>query len=298
MQHFRTLVLGFAVSLAAIAASQAAAQQPAPRPDQHFRVTVTGEGRPMILIPGLLSPGEVWDGTVAALETEYELHVLTLAGFAGAPPNGADPFLATTRDAVIAYIREQQLERPVLMGHSLGAFLSLWVAATAPDLVGPVVAVDGVPFLSALGDTTMTAERAQPQADASHAIFSGMNAEALGMQTRLAVSQQARDTAWHHRAQGWGATSDPGTVGRAVAEMMTTDLRDDVARIRTPVLLIMAADALPPELRATMLDRYRGQLAAVADARVEVAENARHFVMLDDPDFLHGAVRSFLGGSR
>ena len=37
----------------------------------------------------------------------------------------------------------------VMVGHSLGGFLALWVAATAPDAVGPIVAVDGVPYKTA-----------------------------------------------------------------------------------------------------------------------------------------------------
>ncbi|HSJ25386.1 MAG TPA: alpha/beta hydrolase [Longimicrobiales bacterium] len=270
-------------------AAAARAQQTAP-----FAVTRTGAGRPMILIPGLLSGGDVWDATVAALRDEYELHVLTLAGFAGVPPTGADPYLATTRDALIAYIRDHELDQPVLMGHSLGGFLALWTAATAPDLVGAVIAVDGVPFLTALGDTTMTATQATAQAEATRVIFSGMSMDALAAQTRMALTQQARDTAWHTRGGQWGAASDPATAGRAVAEMMTTDIRDDVARITSPVLLFMAAGGMPAELRATMLDRYRGQLSKVPDARVVAADDARHFIMLDDPDFLHATVRAFL----
>jgi len=264
--------------------------------DAPFQVQRTGAGRPMILIPGLLSGGEVWDGTVAEFSGEYEMHVLTLAGFAGVPTTGADPFLATTRDAIIDYIREHELERPVLVGHSLGAFLSLWIAATAPELVGPVVAVDGVPFLAALGDTTMTPERSAPQAEAMRTVFAGMSREALSAQTRMALTTQVKDTAWHSVGARWGAMSDPATAGRAVAEMMTTDIRDDVARITSPVLLLMAADGMPDEFRAAGEQRYRAQLGRVADARVVVAADARHFIMLDDAPFFHDAVRSFLAG--
>src|ERR1043165_8333378 len=54
-----------------------------------FKVTVTGHGRPMILISGLVSDGAVWDGLVARYRDRYEMHVMTLAGFAGVPPVGA-----------------------------------------------------------------------------------------------------------------------------------------------------------------------------------------------------------------
>lgn len=259
-----------------------------------FQVERHGGGRPMILIPGLLSSGEVWGGTVERFAVEYDIHVLTLAGFAGAPTTDSDPFLETTRDAIIQYIRDEGLERPVLMGHSLGGFLALWIAATTPELAGPVVAVDGVPFLAALGDTTMTPDGARPQADGIRGMFGAMSRDALGAQTRMAMSAQVGDTAWHRIGGEWGAASDPTTVGRAVAEMLTTDIRSDVARIHTPVLLFLAGSGLDEGVRATALDRYRGQIAAVPDARVVVAEDARHFIMLDDPAFFHATVESFL----
>lgn len=288
------LLLGASVGVAqdapaAAVAANAAAAAP-------FRVERTGSGRAMLLIPGFLSSGEVWQGTVERFRGEYDMHVLTLAGFAGVPPTGADPYLASTRDAIIAYIREQRLERPVLVGHSLGAFLALWVAATAPDLVGPVIAVDGVPFLMALADTTMTEERAASQAQGVRAVFGSLTREALGAQTRMAFAAQVRDTAWLAIGERWGAASDAATAGRAVAEMMTTDLRDDVARIRTPVLTFLAGYGLSPEQREAVAARYRGQLARVPDARVVIAEQARHFVMLDDPEFFQRTVAAFLEG--
>jgi hypothetical protein len=36
-----------------------------------FRVQVTGHGQPMILIPGLSCPGEVWSSTVAHYQDRF-----------------------------------------------------------------------------------------------------------------------------------------------------------------------------------------------------------------------------------
>ncbi len=55
-----------------------------------FSVRVSGQGKPMLLIPGLASSGEVWAGTVAHYAQHYRCHVLNLAGFAAmaACPHG------------------------------------------------------------------------------------------------------------------------------------------------------------------------------------------------------------------
>ena len=127
-----------------ITRAQASATATAPT---SFRVHVTGQGRPMILIPGLMSSGDTWKSTVARYQDRFQCHVLTLAGFAGVPPIAA-PLLATVRTELAAYIRAQRLDRPVIVGHSLGGTLALALAADHPDLAGPLVIVDSLPFLA------------------------------------------------------------------------------------------------------------------------------------------------------
>jgi pimeloyl-ACP methyl ester carboxylesterase len=251
-------------------------------------------GTPMILIPGLLSSGDVWSGTVEHFKSKYDIHVLTLAGFAGVPAIDADPFLKTERDAIVRYIQVNHLDHPIIVGHSLGGFLALWIASTAPDLVGKVIAVDGVPYLAALRDTSMTPSKAMPQATMMRNGFASMNTEALGAQTRMAMTMQVRDSVWYTRGAAWGTSSDAKTAGKAVAEMMTTDIRGDVARIKTPVLMFMSGFGMTPEQRTFALGSYRAQLAPVANARVIPVENSRHFIMLDEPAFFYNAVTDFL----
>jgi hypothetical protein len=61
------------------------------------------------------------------------------------------------------------------------------------------------------------------------------------------------------------------------------------------VLLIGALGAAPEPMRDSLRAAYRAQVAAVPRATVAFAENARHFVMLDDPGFFFATLGSFLG---
>lgn len=275
-----------------VSQSLAASGETAP---SSFTVRVEGSGRPMILIPGLMSSGEVWEGAVEHYRGRYRTHTLTLAGFAGVPPTGAGSFLETQRDAIVRYIQEQKLDRPVLVGHSLGAFLAYWVAATAPDLVGPVVAVDGVPYLAALADPGMTPERMRPQAAMIREMYAGFTPEQVAQQTRMVFQSQMKDPAHREMGVNWSRASDPATVGQAVEEMLTTDLRPVVAAIRVPVLQVAAGGA-PGSDPAPVLSRYRAQVANVPEHRVVVVEGAGHFVMLDEPSALFSALDAFLAG--
>jgi len=250
-----------------------------------FSVARVGHGRPMILIPGLLSSGDVWSSTVDHFKDRYECHVLTLAGFAGQPPIPA-PFLQTVRDDVLRYIAEKKLDRPVIVGHSLGGFLAYWIAATAPDKVGPIVAVDGLPYLGALGNPQATPETNRPMAERIRTMYASFNKEQLAGQSKMAFAQMITDPKEVEEATAWSAASDPATAGQAVYEMMTTDLREAVASIRTPVLLVGAAGS-PSAL-------YEAQVAKIPVHRVVMAEKAKHFVMLDDPAFLFSTMDQFL----
>lgn len=275
--------------------SEPVAPAAAPAP---FTVRVTGSGSPVLLIPGLMSGPDVWDATVAHLRRGHTLHVVHIAGFAGAPAAPGADLLGRVRDGLLAYVadmRARGLPRPVLVGHSLGGFLAYAMASAEPDAVAGVVAVDGVPFFAALGDPAATPGSVGPGAAGMRAMFASLSPEQLAAQTQQGLATLMRDTTNLARGVEWARTSDPATVGQAMAEMLTTDLRPAVAAIRAPVLQIVAAGSAPTaEVRALVRERYAAQVALVPRHEVVVAERAYHFVMLDDPAFFHATLDSFL----
>jgi len=281
--------LGFLVLLLA-ASADAQAERP-----RAFAVTRTGSGPALVFVPGLGTPGEVWLGTVSHLSARHACHVLDLAGFAGQAPIAAPSFLDAVRDDLVAYVREQKLDRPVLIGHSLGAVIAYSAAVSAPELFGGVVAVDGVPFLPALLDPSATSESVKPQATGMRRFYAAMSREQVEGGARAAGARMVREPAQLDRIVAWTGRSDPATLGQALYDVMTTDLRAAVAGVRVPTLLVAAgADAPDAGARATILASYEAQVRAIPDHRVVLAEKARHFVMLDDPEFLYREVGGFL----
>jgi N-formylmaleamate deformylase len=244
-----------------------------------FRVEVQGTGRPMILIPGLSSPAAVWDGTVAHFEKRYEMHRLTLAGFAGEKAID-EPLLPTVRRELAQYIRAKKLDKPVIVGHSLGGFLAFWLAATEPDLVGAVIAVDGLPYAPAVMGT-MTDE----QLDQMAKFIGSQTAEQFAMSTRLSMGMMITRKDDLERMAAAAVKSDPATVGRAMREMMSTDLRAEVAKIKVPVLLVGAG---------TAEEAYAKQIAAIPRHQLVMAKDAKHFVMLDAPELFYATIERFL----
>jgi pimeloyl-ACP methyl ester carboxylesterase len=284
----------------------------APRPDvdaqtppvpSSFRVEVTGHGRPMILIPGLSSSGDTWKTTVAHYQDRFTCHVLTLAGFAGVPPIPA-PLLATARTELAMYIRTQHLDRPIIVGHSLGGTLALAVAADHPDLVGPLVIVDSLPFLAGPQFQANTPDEARAGIAAMRAYMTNETPKQYEDYVRsgAATTFMVTSPSDLETIKGWGLASDQRTVAEAMADLMGLDLRDDVARITSPTLVLGTWSGLHEQLkkygtdvpRAAFVQTFDQQFAKVPKLHFALAETSRHFIMFDDPQWLFQQMDAFV----
>jgi pimeloyl-ACP methyl ester carboxylesterase len=241
-----------------------------------FRDSVTGEGRPVIFIPGLGCPGAVFDDVVAHLDGKVESHVLTLAGFAGEKPT-KPPLAAAVRKDLVRYIRSRRLEKPIIIGHSMGGFIAYWLAATAPDLIGGVIVIDAGP---ALGDN-------DPEtAHTLRNMWAQAGDDELVDQVRAAYSSMTTDPKRIEPYLPAIAKSDRHAIGDAIYELVKTDLRDKVAAIKAPFLLVLADGGLQ--------GMYKAMVKPIADKKIVVVPKARHFVWLDDPDAFDALLDQFL----
>jgi N-formylmaleamate deformylase len=260
-----------------------------------FHVEITGKGKPMILIPGFASSGATWDSTVAHYKDRYECHVLTLAGFAGEPRIDA-PLLETVRKDLAAYIRDKKMDKPVIVGHSLGGVLALWLAEREPGLVGPLVIVDSLPFLAAVMNPGATAESMKSPADQMRKMFSGPPNEESDKRTETSIKAMVTKPEDVEMIVGWSRKSDRVAMGDALYEMMTTDLRADLDKITSPTLVIGTWIAYKQYATREQVEKnFRVQYAKLGHYDFVLEDTARHFVMLDDPDGFFQAVDRFLG---
>ncbi len=257
-----------------------------------FQVRVTGKGKPVILIPGYSCSGEVWKETVEHLKDRYECHVITIAGYAGVPKLDT-PILKTVRNELINYVKTKKLNKPMLIGHSLGAFMSLWVCSEAPDLFGKIICVDGLPFVSAVADTTTNAEvlKKNPQFDPETV---AKNFEALPDSNYVqnmsrAMLYQVNDTARAVQIATWSYQCDRRTLGYTIVEISTTDLREAIAKIKQPVLVLGSIYGTEANSHLMLNHQYR----KVPNKTIEVA-NSKHFIMYDVPEWFYAKVDAFL----
>ncbi|OBP13407.1 alpha/beta hydrolase [Rheinheimera sp. SA_1] len=321
MQQFKTtvrtltLALGFTGTLLSLpvmaqtsVAESTAVQQTAEQQQTCacFAVKVVGKGPAVILIPGLASSGDVWQTTVEALKNDYQLHILTLAGFAGTAPLPAEQwtagYLQVQQQAILRYISEQQLEKPVVIGHSLGGYLALALASSASDKIGSAINVDGLPALGALFAQNSAATASTDTASANTKSTTAKDNKTPqqptgGFDPMLMAKGMTNNQAWQQRIVTDMARSDGMTSGRVMGELMRADLRPQLTNIKVPVLTLGALqNGAPYATPAQVQSNYQTQLANAPTQyhNFAFAADSKHFIMADAPDWLNQQIRQFL----
>lgn len=261
-----------------------------------FTVKVTGKGTPVIFIPGYTCGGAVWDAAVAKFSPSRECHVLTIRGFGGEAA-ATKPFtLADVKDGIKTYITEKKLKNVLMVGHSMGGFLAMWTATEMqqPQLAG-IVIVDALPFMAALADSTAKERGFDSTAAAQlETMMKSQSYEMRKQQGKPMAAYYCSDSTFHPQIAEWSAVADPHTSARLIMDMSGTDLRDDLAKIKVPVLALTAWEPgynVPVE---SIRNTWAKQYAAAPDFTLKMITPSRHFIMYDAPELFYSELNTFI----
>ncbi|WP_426106957.1 alpha/beta fold hydrolase [Massilia sp. TSP1-1-2] len=271
-------------------------------PVERFEVGATlverhgSKGTPLILIPGLASGPWAFQDTIGQFSKEHVIYVLTLPGFDGrAAVDGKG--MAAAQESVRALIETRKLKLPVLIGHSLGATMSLTLAAAHPDLVRGVVAIDGLPVLPGTENwppeqrTQMVAMLNSPKPVPTAQAFAAQQQQYMRGTGTL-------DMARADELAKLSGKSDPAAVMRYMADGVAIDLRSALPAIKVPVLVI--APYSPVDAGQQPLDEagkaayYTSLMQGTPHATVKIVSPARHFAMFDQPQAVGEAIATYL----
>ncbi|MBK6266702.1 alpha/beta hydrolase [Marivirga sp. S37H4] len=262
-----------------------------------FKVEKSGQGKPLIFIPGLISGGDVWDGTVAHFSKNYECHVLTLAGFAGQAPIESPPYLETYKEDIIRYIKSNSLTEVSLVGHSIGGYLSMMIGLEQDSAIQQLIIVDALPFFSLTFNPNAKEGFDQASADQYIENFKAYNQEQIDSYRRMTAKGMITDSIYWDKVVQWAKSSDLKTEAYCSHEMMATDLRDKLANMKTPMLVLAAwqkTEMYPNYTLEYAQQIYNSQYEKAPNCQVVVAEDSKHFIMYDQPDWLYSQMENFL----
>ncbi|MES3020157.1 MAG: alpha/beta hydrolase [Pseudomonadota bacterium] len=289
---------GFAADPAPPENRYAATEVPAERFDSgSLLVERHGErGRPLILVPGLASGAWAWQDLLRQLKGEHVIYVVTLAGFDGRAPVAGNGF-ASAEQALHDLIVTRKLASPVLVGHSMGATLSLAIAQKHPALVGGVVAIDGLPVFP--GTEELPLAQRPEMAEGMRARIAAMPPASFApMQQQYMRGVGVIEMSKADDLAKLTSKSDPAAVARYMAEVLSLDLRPGLPAIKAPVLVIAPyfnADTPDPEqTEAAKKTYYQSLMAGTPKLTVVSVAPARHFVMFDQAQRVADAIRAYL----
>ncbi|MDO9078999.1 MAG: alpha/beta hydrolase [Brevundimonas sp.] len=262
------------------------------------RITVTtrGRGADVLLIPGLASTAEVWRSVADRLAGKRRLHLISVRGFGDLPAgaNASGAVMATVAAEVRRYITEQRLERPAIIGHSMGGQLGLRIAADSGSRIGRVMVVDSSPFFPALISPQATVGDVEPIAQLAFQAIHFFGDEALRAHGRQMGLELGGATDAVFGTLGWQG-GDRRVLAQSLYEVMTVDLRRRLPDITAPVTVVYgwSADGNSPRSRTDSL--FRGAYARLRNPAAFVPiEGAEHMVMIDQPTRFMAAVDRFL----
>lgn len=98
-----------------------------------------GAGPPVILVAGMSLDSNVWDHVIWELQTQMLAIAMDLRGSGQSDAPRGDYSIAQMANDVAGLIEHLSLNRPLLVGHSLGGFVVLQTALMRPELVGGLV---------------------------------------------------------------------------------------------------------------------------------------------------------------
>lgn len=302
MIRSRRHVLALAIAAPLLTAGSALAQaRPGGFRSDRIVVETRGPARPMgsevILIPGIASTGEIWRRTAERLDDRHRVHIVTVRGFgdvpAGANANGL--VIGPVANEIRRYIADNHLNRPALIGHSMGGLIALQAAADAGGRIGRVMVVDSAPFFPSLISPQARVADVEPVARIGYQALMLLGDQALrGQGSALGLQLGgAGDTLFD--AIGWQG-GDRATLAQSLYEVMTLDLRPRLSAVTAPVTVVYGWSRDDASPRAHVDGLFRQSFAGLrAPARFERIEGAEHMVMIDRPAPFMEAVDRFLG---
>jgi len=253
-----------------------------------------GDGPPLVLLHGLGLTWRSWLPVLDALQAHHDVVALDLPGFGDSPPLREAPTPGALADAVARELDVLGLERPVVVGNSLGGWVALELArrGRAQRVVAIAPAGLETPPERALviAMNELMRARAKVLAPLGRLVTAPRPVRALlfgGLRARPG-RVPSREGAIELRAFG----RSPG-FQRTLRHTELRAVADRLEEIRVPVRVVFGTADL-------LLGRFTAPrfAALLPDADLVAIPRAGHVPMADDPDLVARTVLEFTAAAR
>jgi pimeloyl-ACP methyl ester carboxylesterase len=187
-----------------------------------------GAGRPMILLHGGLGSGEMFGPTLPVLAERHQVVLVDLQGHGRTADIDRPIDIRLMADDIAALIDHLGLQKPDIVGYSLGGGVAFFTAVKYPEKVGKLVSASANVWRSAI-PPEMLAQQAQ------------VNAAAVPFMKDTPMYELYHRVA--PRPEDFGRLLDK--MGESMSKDF--DFSDEVRGLQVPTLIVAAdADMAPP----------------------------------------------------
>ncbi len=257
-----------------------------------------GRGWPVLLLHGLSSTSHIWDLVAPLLASEARVIALDLRGHGQSDKPDGEYDLETIGGDVFDVIAGLEMDCPVIVGHSWGAHVALWVASKDALACGGLVMVDG--GLVDLGDLSwdeMLERLDPPEIDGTPVEEFRAQLMARAPQGLISPAVEAAILAnFEIDAENRIQRRLPRDLHRRILRAMwETRLEPLYQAVECPALLLPCRrENDDPEFLARKTQGVEKAVKTLADAEVVWLENTVHDAPLQRPRRLTQEIRRFL----
>jgi pimeloyl-ACP methyl ester carboxylesterase len=109
----------------------------------HYYHAVPASGKPvMVMVHGVTDNGLCWTTLTWKLQESYDIYMLDARGHGLSDPFTSSDDGETLVKDVVGFVKAMNFEKPILMGHSMGAATVMRVGAQYPDLAQAIIMLD------------------------------------------------------------------------------------------------------------------------------------------------------------
>ncbi len=241
----------------------------------NINIVVSGEGAPLILLHGWGCDNTIYDGCRDYLSTKYRVYAFDLPGFGSSDEPSSVWGTQDYVDMLRAFIEDNSIEAPSLMGHSFGGRVSILYSAQYS--VSKVILIDAAGVVPARSVSYYYKVYSYK--------FARKMCEVFLPRAKAATIIEK----WRSKSGSSDYNNASQRMRAVLSKAVNEDLRRVMPNISAPVLLFWGdRDTATPISDAKCMEHL------IPDAGLVVATGCGHFSFLESRGLFDAVVKNFL----
>jgi pimeloyl-ACP methyl ester carboxylesterase len=255
---------------------------------QPIIIETIGKGKPIFYLPGFTVPGSIWKETIENITLNRKSYLISYAGFNGNKPIEM-PWYNSIKSSIITYIKDNNLNGIMIVGHSMGGNLAVDIASELPDKISKIMIVEALPCIREVMMPNVPAESLFYESPYNKQMLEMDEQQFKGMASMMA-SNMTLNTEKVETLTNWILEADRKTWVYGYTDLLKLDLRNILSKIKCKTLIIGASF---PDVKIAK-ETYENQYSNLSTKTIVMASNSKHFVMFDQSEWFYKTVNDFL----